>query len=134
MARKPESQFIASVHGHFGEGAPHWEKNWNAYRGGTPDVFYSGDKGCLWIEYKFLPKLPKKLRLALSPLQAQWLRARHEEGRRVAVVLGLPTGGILFDGVEWDGPRAEDDLLFTQIRSREHIARWITRQVGRAST
>jgi len=137
MASKPESVFIRSVHKNFGPVRPYFEKNWNAYRAGTPDVLYSGDEGVMWVEYKYLPKLPTRvpLELDLTSLQARWLANRSSEGRHVAVILGLPEGGIVFDNLTW---RPTSPFLLAKLRlsilSRAALARWITSVVGRASS
>lgn len=62
----------------------------NPYRGGTPDVWYSGKGGDLWIEYKWGKG-------KLSPLQFEWLTKRHEEGRNVAVCKGSAKGAVVLD-------------------------------------
>lgn len=136
MSRKPESQFITSVHKHFPtDNPPHWEKNWNPYRGGTPDVFYSGELGCMWVEYKYVRALPKRgsLRIELSELQKAWLRSRHNEGRHVAVVVGHPKGGIVFQGIDWDfaGNLSAESAARGSVQ-RASIAAWIYGVVGRA--
>lgn len=57
MSKKPETTFIASVHKHLPKEL-HREKMNNPYSSGTPDVYYSGMKADLWIEYKFIPRIP----------------------------------------------------------------------------
>ena len=59
MSAKPENTFIGSVHKKFGVKKPYFEKMYNPLRSGTPDVYYSGDAGQLWIEYKFIPRIPR---------------------------------------------------------------------------
>lgn len=92
---KPENAFINRVHKLLT--APVYaEKMHNAYRGGTPDVFYEGDVEDLWIEYKWVPKLPVRketqLKLDLSELQKLWLKRRYHKAREVWVVLGYKEG------------------------------------------
>lgn len=72
----------------------------NAYRGGTPDVWYSGKNGDLWVEYKWAPKVPKSGIIVpdLSPLQLKWLKGRFEEKRNVVVIVGYPDGCLI---MEW---------------------------------
>lgn len=67
----------------------------NPYRGGTPDVWYSGPGGDLWIEYKW-QTWPKSNLIVpeLSPLQNDWLTRRRNEGRRVGVIVGTPKGAV----------------------------------------
>ncbi|MGK3946215.1 hypothetical protein ABK046_48675, partial [Streptomyces caeruleatus] len=79
-------------------------KNHNQYNGGIADVWYSGSKADLWIEYKFV-KLPARdttpITPGLSELQQLWLRERHSEGRNVGVVVGAKEGGIWLPGISW---------------------------------
>ena len=91
----PENTFIKNVNKLIPKEI-YREKMHNPYRGGTPDMWYSGRTGDLWIEYKWLSTLPKLVLPNLSELQKVWLRDRSSEGRSVAVVVGSPTGCIWF--------------------------------------
>jgi len=93
---KPESRFITSVNAKIPTDV-HREKMHNPYRGGTFDVWYSGSKADLWIEYKFIPRIPKRGRVVpnLSPLQLRWGQGRNAEGRNVMVVVGCPEGAAM---------------------------------------
>ena len=105
----PENTFIASVHRYLPD-AVYRMKNHNQYNGGIPDVWYSGSKADLWVEYKFIT-LPKKddtlidltalKNPILSNLQQQWLAERHKEGRNVAVVVGSKLGGVWMPKLDW---------------------------------
>ncbi len=122
----PENTFIASVHKHLPVDL-YRMKNHNQYNGGIPDVWYSGNAADLWVEYKYIavPKRPDTLiTIDLSELQKNWLRCRHDEGRRVAVVIGSKTGGVVLEGDSWDYTYTADRfsrLLF----SRKDLADWI---------
>ena len=126
MSIKPESTFIGSVHKKFGGKKPYIEKMYNPLRSGTPDVYYSGDAGDLWVEYKFIPRIPRSAESlpARTPLDN-----RCDEGRNVAVVLGTPDGGVIYRNQEWNNPLSSTELA-ARIVSREEVARWITSQVG----
>lgn len=90
----PENRFIQRVHKHLDKRV-YREKMHNAYRGGTPDVWYSGPRGDLWVEYKWATG--KKLKApALSSLQLDWITKRRAEGRNVAVIVGTPRGAFLW--------------------------------------
>lgn len=82
-----------------------------SFANGVADCWYSGWKGDLWSEHKFLQTLPPSVdpTKLLTPLQQLWLKARHTEGRAVAVIVGSPEGCLLLPGVEWQRPipRAE---------------------------
>lgn len=128
---KPETRFYTAVHKLLPRSI-HREKMHNVYRGGTADVWYSGNLSDLWIEYKWVTKLPKKTFvypfLLLSPLQQQWLKGRHEEGRNVAVILGTPEGAWVFEGVSWLGP-LDPDIIRTQGFTKQTIAEYIKKKV-----
>lgn len=104
----PESKFIKTVHRYVPDGV-YWMKNHNQYLGGVPDVWYSGDKADLWIEYKFIV-VPARgetiidVRDLLSALQKKWLFDRLLEGRNVAVIVGCEAGGVWFDKLSWAVP------------------------------
>ncbi len=108
MNQGPETRFIASIH-RLLHPSIYRMKNHNSYIGGPADVWYSGTMGDAWIEYKYVEKLPEVVDLlnrkkdyCLSALQEEWLRDRHEEGRRVFVVLGYRQGGVIFKQRQWE--------------------------------
>ena len=92
---KPETSFILGVHKYVDCYA---EKMHNPYRGGTPDVWYSGMARDLWVEYKFVT-VPARADTVIVPnlskLQLNWLTLRRNEGRNVAVVVGCKAGGVI---------------------------------------
>ena len=103
----------------------------NPYSSGTADGWYSGTAGDLWIEYKFLPRIPQRVsvkpRELLSDLQVEWLNERHGEGRNVAVIIGCPDGGVLLREREWEKELCSQAFQ-TLIRSRSNLAEWILEQ------
>lgn len=126
---KPESRFIGSVHRYLQ--SSYAEKMNNPWRAGTADVWYSGDRGDLWVEYKFIERIPRSAEILpdLTPRQKRWLNNRFDEGRNVAVVLGTPTGGVIYRNKEWMNP-LDHVALSERIVPRDEIARWIFSQVG----
>lgn len=129
----PENTFINSVHKHVAARV-YREKMCNPYRGGTPDVWYSGDRGDIWIEYKYirkedLPKNPETLVVpALSPLQKKWLHDRYQEGRKVFVVVGTQAGCVIFKDLTWEG--GIPAVVFQEgMITRAAAAAWIEEQV-----
>ena len=125
MSSKPETRFIASVHEHLPVSL-HREKMNNPYRGGTADVWYSGERADLWIEYKFLPRLPVRSAITadLTALQLAWLSGRYEEGRNVWVIIGCKAGGMMLTNKRWETPVAV--LTFKQsLWTRKELARRI---------
>jgi hypothetical protein len=73
----------------------------NPWRSGTFDDWYSADPQDLWIEYKYQPKLGS-VKADLSPLQFHWGSERFAERRNVAVIVGMPQGGIVLHRDEWE--------------------------------
>ena len=126
---KPENRFIAGVHKHLPR--TYTEKMSNPWRAGTPDVWYSGEQGDLWVEYKFIERIPRSKDILpdLTPRQKRWLNQRHDEGRNVAVVLGTPTGGVIYRNKEWLKPM-DQKALTELVVPRAEIARWIFSIVG----
>lgn len=113
----------------------HREKMNNPYRGGTADSWYSGDASDLWVEYKFLPRVPQRgiidaNRMGLTALQLQWLRGRYEEGRNVAVICGTPAGGVIMRDLEWEAGLTVD-LFNGRTVKIDDLSYWIAQQTLR---
>jgi hypothetical protein len=102
---------------------PYRVKMNNPFNAGIADVWYSGEHSDLWVEYKYLPKLPSRtaVKLNLSALQSKWLHDRYTEGRNIAVVLGHPGGGVLFRDLEWECDFSKDEILCRTL-SKKQIA------------
>ena len=101
----------------------------NAFRGGTPDVWYSGPGGDLWVEYKWIAKIPKSGIIVpnLSALQLDWLTKRRLEGRNVLVVVGTPKGALsLHLEVSWSSYKYGGERLHTDAELAGVIARRCT--------
>lgn len=125
----PENTFIASVHRHLPPKL-YRIKNHNVYASGQPDVWYSGLKADLWIEFKYL-NLPKRDTTmiditggkdpALSHPQQEWLSSRHEEGRNVGVLVGSKIGGVWFPGITWGTPLSARQFQ-DRLQTRKQLA------------
>ena len=99
----------------------------NPYRSGTADVWYSGSQADMWIEYKFLAKPPVRsetILADLSPLQIKWLRGRYEDGRKVYVIIGCPTGGVILRDLDWENPLSVTKFR-DQLITKSDLAKWI---------
>lgn len=135
MAAKPETTFRLGVERHLDKSLTHCQKNSNQYASGEADSWYSNrGKGDLWVEYKFIQKLPVRVpvrpydeKTMLTALQKDWLKNRHEEGRNVAVVIGCKDGGVIMRYPEWlrDWPVSE---FIQHLKSRKELADWIANQ------
>ena len=126
---KPESLFIHRVHKLLPE-IVYAEKTHNMYRGGTPDCFYEGIAEDLWVEYKWIPKLPARVTtlvsLDLSELQKRWLKRRYEKSRAVWAVLGYKektkTRVCLFSSPrEWERSYTKEELSNWSVPIEDYI-------------
>lgn len=123
---KPENRFIAGVHKELAHRV-YREKMYNPMRGGTPDCYYEGPYGDLWVEYKWLKSFPKIIVPDLSPLQRVWLERNYKNGHEPWVVVGSPTGCIvLHTPAEWDGVARDE----AQVLSKQELARRIENRCG----
>jgi hypothetical protein len=129
MSSKPETQFILSIHKHLIPEDPHREKNYNIFRSGTWDCWYSGKLSDLWIEYKYNPTFPIQDRFIipkLSPTQEKWGNARYKEGRNLVVIVGYPQGGVIYyNPYEWSEKGLDIDQLKERLQKRKELAEFI---------
>lgn len=128
MSSKPETKFIGRVHKHVPKAVYHM-KNHNPYMGGVADCYYSARGGSdMWIEYKYMTKIPQRVDVSsgVTSLQFDWLKDRHEDGRNVAIVVGCPTGGVVF---RIDEPQSITPAEFCErLLTDKEIAAWIVAQ------
>jgi hypothetical protein len=98
---------------------------------GVADAWISGSKSDLWLEGKYLARLPPvvDLKKLLSAHQDEWLRGRHKEGRNVAVVLATPQGNLYFPGLSWEEPQ-ERALLLPKLLKNSEFAHFVVKLVG----
>lgn len=133
-----ESQFTAAV-GKFLPDYVYKLKLNLRYTAGVPDSWYSGNAGDLWVEYKYFPWLPRIIDLiggatpSITKLQQSWLRARHAEGRSVAVIVGCKEGGVVYPDLNWEGVLQIEKFRDRMISKRE-IAAWITGKTTNRTT
>ena len=75
---------------------------------GTPDAYYCGTAGSLWVEYKSVKSYPKKglIKPRLSELQIRWLSKQWEFGKNAwVIVLGPERNHYIFlNPSKWDNP------------------------------
>ena len=130
MSSGPETRFYQAINRQFRDG-PYCEKMHNVYRGGTPDVWYSGTLDDLWVEYKWLAKLPQRASIQisklLSPLQLLWLDERQKEGRNVAVILGTPSGAWIYENLAWHGDVTPAEFAAFS-KTKQQVADYIRRR------
>ena len=86
-----EHGFIKSIHRYLHPNVHSWKIH-DTYTGGVPDAMYSGPSGILFVEYKYVKNLPKKvttpIKHSLSALQLQWLE-RMKVSAKAALILGV---------------------------------------------
>jgi len=138
MSQKPENTFRASVHRYLPETVQHDKMN-NPYSSGVADDLYCGNRADLWIEYKFLPKIPVRAEVdpskLLSSLQALWINEKYKRivgsrERQIAVVVGCPDGGVVFADQSW--MHAISAKAFREkLVSRRELAQWIVQLTTR---
>jgi hypothetical protein len=128
-----ESQYTQAIHKLIPKELYRWKIN-DSFQGGVADAYYSGTNGDLWVEYKYLKSLPKRASTQvvpdLRPLQKQWLRDRHLEGRNVAVVIGSPSDSIYLRFPEWESGVSCEEFRDRSLTKQE-IANWITNQCAK---
>jgi hypothetical protein len=127
MAVKPENTYIGKIHKLLPKSI-YRMKTHNPYVAGVPDCYYSGNGGDLWVEYKYVPKLPVRVpvKIELTALQWAWVEGRREEGRNVAVIVGSPEGGLVINKARVDFVTVESFRTF--MLSPAEVAEWITKR------
>ncbi len=132
MSKGPENTFISAIHRHL-PASLYRIKNHNPFNSGQADVWYSGSKTDLWVEYKFvvIPKRPDTvIKFGLSPLQLEWLRSRYEEGRNIAVIVGSKDGGVWLPYLRWEEPMTAGKFheeLFGRIALASTIENYVNK-------
>lgn len=125
-----ESQYTQAIHRHLPKEVYRWKINDN-FQGGVPDAYYSGTKADLWVEYKYLQKLPKRETTLIVPnlstLQLDWLRTREREGRKIVVIIGSPEGGCVLYCSQWESGISLSHFR-NEAMSKKELASWITTQ------
>ena len=116
-----EHSFVKSVHRKLPVDLYKWKIH-DSYTNGVPDAMYAGNKAILFIEYKYVPKLPSKkdtvVKLGLSGLQIQWLNNFVDLGHNVAVVVGTEGKNVLImEDKTWNTPPSKENFLKNAIKT-----------------
>jgi hypothetical protein len=100
-----EHGFVKAVHRHLPSDLYRWKIH-DTFTGGVPDAMYAGPAGTLFVEYKYVTKLPKKdttaIKIGLSALQLQWLRRMHLYNTLCMVIIGAPDGAVICTDLKWE--------------------------------
>lgn len=108
----------------------HHEGIANPFRRGTPDRYYEGPDGHLWVEFKFIDHIPAFLEpwlTLLSAHQEAWLARAHHNRQPVAVIIGSPEGGVILPALSWRKPILAEEFR-AEMKTKKQIAKWITTQ------
>ena len=122
-----EHGYIRSVHRHLPPEMHKWKVHDN-YAGGVPDCWYAGPAGNIWVEYKWITKLPKRdttvIKPNLSAQQLAWLIKMSGHSISCACIIGCPEGGIVLTGKDdWLDGISRNMLSLTPAKG---IASWLT--------
>ena len=103
-----EHGFVKSVHKKLPTDLYKWKIH-DSYTNGVPDAMYAGNKSILFVEYKYVPKLPSKastpVKVSLSGLQTQWLNNFYDLGHNVAVIVGTENRqAVVLQHKTWSSP------------------------------
>ena len=123
-----EHSFIKSIHRFLPSELYRWKIH-DTYTSGVPDSFYAGPAGILFVEYKYIKKLPVKdttqLKTTLSPLQIQWLNRMDGFGQQTAVIVGCEDTAVTLTSGDWNSPLFKYDYVQRAV-TRKDIANWIS--------
>ena len=125
-----EHGFIKSVHSYLPPTVYKWKIR-DTYTGGIPDVFYAGPQCMMFIEYKYVKKLPVRsktnIKCSISALQQTWLQRMYNQEHKVAVVLGVDREAMILVNEKWCTPITV--ATFTQnCMPFKQVAKWIEEQ------
>lgn len=133
MAQKPETRYRLRVEKHLPASTYKLKLALPYNADGVADSWYS-DNNDIWIEWKWIPKLPVRVPLSLvdgadpwlTKAQQEWLEARYSQGRTVGVIAGSPEGGLVLPDLEWKEPIPRSRMLLWAPRD---VAAWLTQRL-----
>lgn len=98
---------------------------------GVPDCWLSGAHQDLWLELKYLQKIPPIVdpTKLLTVLQQDWIVCRHSEGRFVGVLIGSSAGHVYFPSLSWQVSVTRETFL-TQAKKTREIAESLIETLG----
>lgn len=80
-----------------------WKINDN-FQGGVPDAYYAGPYGDVWVEYKYIHRLPKRPDSLIdeypSVLQQKWLEKLNSCGKSTLVIMSSMHNCIILDHID----------------------------------
>ena len=121
-----EHSFVKAVHRKLPPEVYKWKIH-DTYTGGVPDAMYPGPAGTLFVEYKYIQKLPKRatteVKLGLSSLQIAWLDRMCDYNIVVAVIIGSKVGSLILSNRDWHNVLKPSD--FETNLTPQDVAVWI---------
>ncbi len=127
----PEARFIRSINKLLPSDI-YTEGMANPYRGGTPDRYYEGSRGFLWVEYKYTKDVPASWRISdhITSLQKRWIRRAQKNNIPIAVIAGFNKKGlILVKDMYWDTVMHRDQIKKYSL-DKQSIAAFIIAHCG----
>lgn len=125
-----EHSFIKSVHRRLPPELFKWKIH-DTYTGGVPDVMYGGPAGILFVEYKYVPKLPVRestlIKTTLAPLQINWLNRMVDCGQNAALIVGIEKHALIILGKDWTANISKRYYIEHQLTIPQ-LCTWIERQ------
>ena len=120
-----EHSFVRSIHRYLPPEVFSWKIH-DTYTGGVPDAMYCGPAGLLFVEYKYVPTLPKRddtlIRHSLSELQIQWLE-RVSGPATAALVIGVEKTAVI---LKRDFAQNISRMHYLEQNiTRQDVAEWI---------
>lgn len=122
MSRKPEAQYISSVHKHLHK-LRRVQSLYTPYSSGTPDNMYVGNDKLLLVEWKYYRQFPKTFS-TYSKLSKQQIKFLKDTESVVSVWIGIgsPQGG--FFSLKEELVVAADLVLLDRKSMAEQIMRF----------
>ena len=91
---------------------------------GVPDVRYAGTLGSMYVEFKYIPKSPRRpINPKLSAHQKKWLREEYGVGTHIAVIVITEGGVQIYPDISWEKPKLN-------LVTKKEAAQWIVDQVS----
>jgi hypothetical protein len=125
-----EHGFIRYIHSKLDPKLVRWKIH-DTFAGGVPDAYYLGEKGPLWVEYKYIKALPKKETTAISTCltlgQRLWLDDLHRCKQPCALIIGHEQRAVILTNGKWN-ESIYKRFFVTSTVSRVGVADWIKQQ------
>lgn len=130
---RPERRLIDAVHRNLPKSV-HRQSNTmvSLTTNGTPDYYYDGEEGDLWVEYKALTAMPRSGIVVgdYTALQMRWLMRRWKHGKNAVGIVGLPNRTAV---IQRGALELQEGTPVRDARPIKEIAQWIFDFCGSSS-